>query len=181
MSSGAFTQTGEDLIHVGHVITLATATFEGPAGELLERDVVRHPGAVAVVALDGEQVVMVRQFRPVLGCEMLEIPAGKLDMPGEDRLSAARRELVEEVGYDAPKLVELGSFHNSVGFCDELTTIYLATELVPAVQRAVSVEEEYLTIERVHLDDVEDLVLNGEITDAKTMLGLFWMLRRLER
>lgn len=181
MSDSGFTQTGEELIHVGHVITLATATFEGPAGEVLKRDVVRHPGAVAVVALDGEQVVLVRQFRPVLGCEMLELPAGKLDAPDEDRLSAARRELVEEVGYDAPELVELGAFHNSVGFCDELTTIFLATELVPAIQRAVSVEEEYLTIERVHIDDVEGLVADGVITDAKTMLGLLWMLRRLGR
>ncbi len=176
-----FTRTGEEILHVGHVITLARATFEGPAGEALERDVVHHPGAVAVVALDGDEVVLVRQYRPVLEREMLELPAGKLDVPGEDRPTAARRELVEEAGYDAPGLVELGSFHNSIGFCDEHTTIYLATELVPDTAMAVSVEEEYLTVERVHLDEVEGLIDDGTITDAKTVLGLLWTLRRLGR
>ncbi len=176
-----FTRTGEEILHVGHVITLARATFEGPAGEVLERDVVHHPGAVAVVALDGDEVVLVRQYRPVVEREMLELPAGKLDVPGEDRPTAARRELVEEAGYDAPGLVELGSFHNSIGFCDEHTTIYLATELVPDTAMAVSIEEEYLTVERVHLDEVEGLIDDGTITDAKTVLGLLWTLRRLGR
>ncbi|HIL49306.1 MAG TPA: NUDIX hydrolase, partial [Acidimicrobiia bacterium] len=74
----------------------------------MERDVVRHPGAVAVVAIDGGDVVLVRQYRPVLDREMLEIPAGKLDVEGEDRPTAARRELVEEAGLYAHDLVELG-------------------------------------------------------------------------
>ncbi|MED5221337.1 MAG: NUDIX hydrolase, partial [Actinomycetota bacterium] len=152
MGSGrGFTRTNEEVLHVGHVITLARATFEGPAGEVMERDVVQHPGAVAVVAIDGDDVVLVNQYRPVLERQMLELPAGKLDVPGEDRRTAARRELVEEAGYDAPALVELGSFHNSIGFCDEHTTIYLATELVPATPLAASIEEEYLTVERVPL------------------------------
>ena len=92
-----FTKTGERVLHEGFVITVATATFEGPAGEVMERDIVHHPGAVAVVALDGDDVVLVRQYRPVLEAEMLELPAGKLDVPGEDRATAARRELVEEL------------------------------------------------------------------------------------
>ncbi len=181
VSGHGFTRTGEEILHVGHVITLARATFEGPAGEVMERDVVHHPGAVAVVALDGDEVVLVRQYRPVLEREMLELPAGKLDVPGEDRPTAARRELVEEAGLDAPDLIELGSFHNSIGFCDEETTIYLATRLVPAAAVAVSVEEEYLTVERVGLDEVEGLIGDGTITDAKTVLGLLWTLRRLGR
>ena len=89
-----FTKTGERVLHEGYVITLATATFEGPAGEVMERDVVHHPGAVAVVAVDGGEVVLVRQYRPVMEREMLEIPAGKLDVPGEDRQAAARREQI---------------------------------------------------------------------------------------
>ncbi len=174
-----FTRTDEEVLHVGHVITLTRATFEGPAGEVMERDVVHHPGAVAVVAIDGDDVVLVDQYRPVLERQMLELPAGKLDVPGEDRLTAARRELVEEAGYDAPDLVELGSFYNSVGFCDEHTTIYLATELVPAAPLAVSIEEEYLTVRRVTLAEVEGLIADGTITDAKTVIGLLWTLRRL--
>ena len=180
-SGGGFILTDEEVLHVGHVITLARATFEGPAGEVMERDLVHHPGAVAVVAIDGDDVVLVNQYRPVLERQMLELPAGKLDVPGEDRRTAARRELSEEAGYDAPALVELGSFHNSIGFCDEHTTIYLATELVPATPVAVSVEEEYLTVERVPLDRVEVLVADGTITDAKTVIGLLWTLRRLGR
>ncbi len=180
-SGGGFTRIDEEVLHVGHVITLARATFEGPAGEVMERDVVHHPGAVAVVAIDGDDVVLVNQYRPVMERQMLELPAGKLDVPGEDRRTAARRELVEEAGYDAPALVELGSFHNSIGFCDEHTTIYLATELVPATPVAVSLEEEYLTVERVPLDRVEVLIADGTISDAKTVIGLLWTLRRLGR
>ena len=178
-SGGGFILTDEEVLHVGHVITLARATFEGPAGEVMERDLVHHPGAVAVVAIDGDDVVLVNQYRPVLERQMLELPAGKLDVPGEDRRTAARRELSEEAGYDAPALVELGSFHNSIGFCDEHTTIYLATELVPATPVAVSVEEEYLIVERVPLDRVEVLIADGTITDAKTVIGLLWTLRRM--
>ena len=176
-----FVKTGERVLHEGYVITLATATFEGPAGEVMERDVVRHPGAVAVVAIDGEEVVLVRQYRPVLDREMLEIPAGKLDVEGEDRPTAARRELVEEAGLYAHDLVELGRFHNSIGFCDEETTIYLSTDLGPATAQAVSIEERYLTVERVPLDDVESMIVDGTITDAKTVIGLLQALRRLGR
>ena len=96
-------------------------------------------------------------------------------------MTAARRELVEEAGYDAPELVELCRFHNSIGFCDEVTTVYLATDLVPAEPKAVSVEEEYLTVERVPLADVEGLIDDGTITDAKTVIGLLRTLARLAR
>ena len=176
-----FTKTGERVLHEGYVITLATATFEGPAGEVMERDVVHHPGAVAVVAVDGGEVVLVRQYRPVMEREMLEIPAGKLDVPGEDRQAAARRELVEEAGLYARYLVEMGRFHNSIGFCDEETTIFLATDTEPVASEAVSVEESYLTVERVLLDDVEAMIVDGALTDARTVIGLLQVLRRLGR
>jgi len=176
-----FRKIAEKVLHEGYVITLATATFEGPAGEVMERDVVRHPGAVAVVAIDDGEVVLVRQYRPVMEREMLEIPAGKLDVEGEDRPSAARRELVEEAGLYANDLVELGRFHNSIGFCDEETTIYLSTDLSPASSEAVSVEEQYLTVVRVPLDDVESMIADGTITDAKTVIGLLRALRLLGR
>ncbi|MBJ30825.1 MAG: ADP-ribose pyrophosphatase [Acidimicrobiaceae bacterium] len=179
VDGSGFTRTGETVLHRGHVITLATATFTGPAGEVMERDVVHHPGAVAVVPVDGDEVVLVRQYRPVLEREMLEIPAGKLDVPGEDLVDAARRELVEEAGYDTLELVELARFHNSIGFCDEHTTVFLASDLVSVEPKAVSVEEEYLTVERVPLDEVEGLIDDGTITDAKTVIGLLRALARL--
>ena len=177
----SFTKTGERVLHEGYVITLVTATFEGPAGEVMERDVVHHPGAVAVVAVDGGEVVLVRQYRPVMEREMLEIPAGKLDVLGEDRQAAARRELVEEAGLYARDLVEMGRFHNSIGFCDEETTVYLATDLKATAPEAASVEEQYLTVERVPIGEVEGLIADGTITDAKTVIGLLQALRRLGR
>jgi len=112
---------------------------------------------------------------------MLELPAGKLDVPGEDRATAARRELVEEAGLDARDLVELGRFHNSIGFCDEETTVYLATDLKATAPEAASVEEQYLTVERIPIGEVEGLIADGTITDAKTVIGLLQALRRLGR
>ena len=104
MTSAGFRKTAERLLHDGYIISLFEAEFEGPAGERITRDVVRHPGAVAVVAIDRDEVVLVRQFRAALEAEMLELPAGKLDVPGEPLEVAARRELVEEAGLDAPHL-----------------------------------------------------------------------------
>jgi|TARA_Y100000294_G_scaffold45431_2_gene41972 ADP-ribose pyrophosphatase len=181
VTSAGFRKTAERLLHDGYIISLFEAEFEGPAGERITRDVVRHPGAVAVVAIDRDEVVLVRQFRAALEAEMLELPAGKLDVPGEPLEVAARRELVEEAGLDAPHLEVLATFHNSGGFCDEVTTIFLATELVEATAEAFSVEEQYLTVERVHLDEVGALIAEGGITDAKTVIGLLAALRLLGR
>ena len=176
-----FTKISERVLHQENWFTFLTAEFDGPAGERIKRYVFRHPGAVGVVPVDGDDVVLVRQFRPAVEMEMLELPAGKLDVPGEEPADAARRELVEEAGLDAPQLELLVRFHNSGGFCDEETSVFLATELVEATPEAVSVEEQYLTVERVRLDDVHDLIADGTITDAKTVIGLLTALRRLRR
>ena len=176
-----FTKISERVIHQENWFTFLAAEFDGPAGERIERYVFRHSGAVGVVPVDGDDVVLVRQFRPAVEMEMLELPAGKLDVPGEEPADAARRELVEEAGLDAPEMVELARFHNSVGFSDELTIVYLATNLIPAKPVAVSVEERYLSVERVPLDQVLRLVAAGTITDAKTVIGLLAALRHLGR
>ena len=88
-----FRKVSETTLHEGFVVTYNQAVFEGPQGEILERDVVRHPGAVAVVAIDNGEVILVNQYRPALETVTLEIPAGKLDVSGEARIDAARREL----------------------------------------------------------------------------------------
>ena len=180
MASG-FTKISERVIHQENWFTFLAAEFDGPAGERIERYVFRHPGAVGVVPVDGDDVVLVRQFRPAVEMEMLELPAGKLDVPGEEPADAARRELVEEAGLDAPEMVELARFHNSAGFSDELTIVYLATNLISVKPVAVSVEEQYLSVERVPLDQVLRLVAAGTITDAKTVIGLLAALRHLGR
>jgi len=127
MPEGSFTPGSETTLHVGHTIRLVEAAFTSPTGHAFTREIVRHPGAVSVVALhDDGTVVLERQFRAALGRELLEIPAGKLDVEGEDPAAAAARELAEEVGLAATTWTRLGSFYNSPGFTDEHSITYLA-------------------------------------------------------
>jgi ADP-ribose pyrophosphatase len=142
---------------------------------------VHHPGAVAVVAVDGDEAVLVRQYRVPLGDVLLEIPAGKRDVHGEDVEVTARRELEEEVGLRAGSLELLARFHNSPGFCDELIHVFLAAELTPVPMRRDGAEEQTMTIERVRLDDVPLLIAAGELRDAKTIIGLTLARERLGR
>jgi ADP-ribose pyrophosphatase len=132
-----------------------------------------------VVPIEDENIVLVRQYRPALEKEMLEIPAGKLDIEGEEPEKAARRELIEETGLDASNLQELCSFYNSAGFSDEKTVIYLATEMTQVEKMAASVEEQYMTTEKVPLEDVHELIDSGYITDAKTIIGIYSALRSI--
>ena len=175
----SFTKTSERVIHQEDWFAFLAIEFDGPAGERIERYVFRHPGAVGVVPIDGDEVVLVRQFRPAIEMEMLELPAGKLDVPGEEPEDAARRELVEEAGLDTPGMVELVRFHNSAGISDELTIVYLATELVAAEPMAASVEERYLSVERGPLNRIPRMIADGTITDAKTIIGLLAALSHL--
>ena len=134
-----------------------------------------------MVPIEDEKIVLVRQYRPALEKEMLEIPAGKLDIEGEEPKEAAHRELIEEAGLDALRLEELCSFHNSAGFSDEKTVIYLATEMTRVEKIAASVEEEYMTTEKIPLEDVYELIDSGYITDAKTIIGIYSAMRFIGR
>ncbi len=177
--SDGFRKVSERLLCEGYPARLMESEFLDPTGERIIRQVVRHPGAVAVVAIEGEKVVLVRQFRPALGEETLEVPAGTLDVPGELLVDAVHRELMEETGLDAQQLEELVVFHNAVGYCDGVTTVFLAGELKEAKMTATSVEEQYLEVEWVELDKVSALIANGLITDAKTVIGVLTAFRRL--
>ncbi len=180
-SDSGFTFNGERVIHNGHVITVYEAEFTTPDGETMLRDIVRHPGAVGVVAVDGDEVVLVRQFRAPLATDVLEIPAGKRDIAGEPPEVTAGRELVEEVGLRATQMESLGGFHNSVGFCDEYIHLFLATDLTPADSAPAGPEEEHMQIVRIPLDEVAAVLDDGTITDAKTVIGLRAALARLNR
>ena len=149
----------------------------GPDGEEFDRHVVRHPGAVVVVPViatpdGGGDALLVRQWRVATGAALLEVPAGKRDVAGEAPETTANRELEEEIGYHAGRLEPLCEFYNSPGFCDEYTYLYLATELEPRERAAVSAEEAAMTIERVPLDRVDDLIAARELVDAKSIIGL---------
>lgn len=178
-----FRQLSEETVHRGAVISTAVARFAAPDGTVFERDVVRHPGAVSVVPLvrsaDGaEEVVLVRQYRAAVDGWLLEIPAGKRDVPDEPPEETAERELVEEVGLRPRTLVQLAEFQNSPGFCDEHSWVFLAEDPVPAEASAHSLEEQYLTVERVPLAAVQGMIEAGAITDAKTIIGLTLTLLR---
>jgi ADP-ribose pyrophosphatase len=163
-------------------LRLVTGRFVDPDGRIFEREIVRHPGAVCVVPVEADgTVVMLRQFRAPLSRVILEIPAGKLDVPGEPRAACARRELAEEVGRVAGRLTELGSFYNSPGFNDEATTCFLAEELSPVERAAQGIEEKFMTLERVALAGVWDLVASGELVDAKTIIACALAERALAR
>jgi 8-oxo-dGTP pyrophosphatase MutT (NUDIX family) len=167
-----FEKRGEREIWSGSVISVVEGSFVSPSGTTFERDLVHHPGAVAVVPLDGDEAVLVRQYRGAVDLEVLEIPAGKRDVEGEAPETTAHRELAEEVGLAAGRMTKVAEFHNSIGFSDELTHVFLATDLSSVPQDRQGEEEQHLSVERIRLDDVPALIAARELIDAKTVIGL---------
>jgi len=149
--------------------------LDDPDGHAITRYVVTHPGAAVVVPVDDDgAVVMVRQYRVAAERELLELPAGKLE-PGEPPEVTAGRELEEEVGLTAGRLVRLGGFYNSPGFCDEFTHVYLGEALAPVDPPAgeLKAEERHMTVVRVALDEALTRIGSGDIVDGKSIIGLF--------
>ncbi|HVB01371.1 MAG TPA: NUDIX hydrolase [Acidimicrobiales bacterium] len=181
-NNASFRFLGERVRHAGFFFQLTTGTFLDPNGYTFEREIVRHPGAVCVVALEGDpiSILMVRQYRGALDRSILEIPAGKLDIPDEPIELAAERELAEEIGRKATRLSKLGSFLNSPGFTDELTTCFLAEGLVPIERDAHGIEEEFMSVVAVPMFDFWRMVRNGEIVDAKTIIAVTYAERVLD-
>jgi len=175
--SPGFRQLGEELRYQGMLISLTTATFEAPDGSTFERDVVHHPGAVSVVAVESgpegaHQVILVRQYRAAIDADLLEVVAGKRDVAGEPPEVTAQRELAEEIGMTAGRLELLAEFYNSPGFCDEHSFVFLGLDLEATAPEAHGIEEQYMTVERIALADVGKLIASREIVDAKTIIGL---------
>jgi len=156
----------------GRLVRLVELDVAGPAGASLRREVVRHPGAVIVVALEGDGVWLVRQYRAAVDREVLELPAGKRDVAGEPPEDTARRELVEEVGRRPAALRYLGRFYNSPGFTDEETSCYLATDLEPVERVPQGLEERHMAAELISWDLLDRLARDGALCDAKTLAGL---------
>jgi ADP-ribose pyrophosphatase len=176
----AFRKVSERLIHQGKVVGFWEGTFAGPGGEEFTRDIVRHPGAVSIVPLfDDGTVVLVRQFRAALEADVLEIPAGKLDVHGEPLAACAERELEEEVGCRAERLEELVAFAQSPGFCDEINHVFLATGLTEVAHDRQGIEEENMVVERYPLADIPRLIADGTIIDAKSIVGLLLTIERV--
>jgi len=160
----------------GRMISLQVDTVRLPNGETATREIVRHPGAVAVIAMRDGRLLVVEQFRKALERVQVEIPAGKLE-PGEDPLEAARRELEEETGYRAKSIRHLRSFSTSPGFAEEVVHLYVTEELERGEVRLD--EEEFLTCEAIGLDQAEAYIDEGKICDAKTLLAVSLWRNRL--
>jgi len=175
-----FTPTGEETVHRGWFIRVQRATFRDPDGVPFERDIVRHPGAVAVVAVtDDDSVVLVRQYRPAMDRWLLEVPAGTCDVDGEPPEATAGRELAEEVGYEADRLTLLTRTAVTPGFCDEVAHVYLGTGLRPVATGRQGAEEAFMQVVLVPLDRFDAMVDDGSIVDATTILGVGLARRRL--
>ncbi len=152
---------------------MVQGTYQSPDGTRFTRDVVRHPGAVAVVAVTArDTVLLVRQYRGPVDRLLLEIPAGTRDVEGEAPELTARRELEEEVGVRAGTVRLLGTMLNSPGFCDQETLLYLARRLEPTEPSRHGEEERYIEVVEVALADVGAMIASGALVDAQTVLGL---------
>jgi 8-oxo-dGTP pyrophosphatase MutT (NUDIX family) len=164
---------GEDVRYQGWRISVVEARFRAPDGSAFTRDIVRHPGAVAVVPVtDAGDVLLVRQYRGAVDRHLLEIPAGTRDVEGEPPAETARRELLEEVGVDARDMRLLATMYNSPGFCDEETYLFLATGLDTGATAPHGIEEQYMEVVPVPLADIDALMASGQLIDGQTLLGL---------
>src|SRR5881409_2807063 len=169
---------GSKTIWEGKVARIRIDEFRYPDGSTSTREVVGHPGAVAMVAHDERFLYLVRQPREAVGEDaLLELPAGKLDLPGESPIECAKRELAEEVGKAASEWRELKRFYTSPGFAEEEVTVYLATELEDP--DAESDEEERLDVVAWPLEDLDRAI--EECRDAKSLIGLLLFKDERER
>ncbi|HEX2234524.1 MAG TPA: NUDIX hydrolase [Thermoleophilaceae bacterium] len=167
----AFERTGQENIHEGKIFTVKKLGIRFDDGEETEREIVEHPGAVGVVAFDGERIFMVAQPREAVDEQaLLELPAGKLDEEGEGPEQTGKRELAEEIGKGARTWRKLTSFYTSPGFAAEECHIYLATDLYD--EQAETDENERIEIVEVPLERLDQTI--EECRDAKSLVGLLW-------
>lgn len=176
MSERDFVPLDGEQIWQGRIVGVREERFRYPDGEVVSREVVTHPGAVGMVVHDEECVYLVRQPREaVLERDMLEIPAGRLDKPGEDPLPAAKRELAEEIGRAAQEWEHLKTFYPSVGINRETVHLFRATGLTEA--HADSGENERIELVAWPLDDLDGAI--ASVQDAKTIIGLMLLREHL--
>jgi len=173
--STAETRISGEQVFKGRLLRVRVDNVRLPDGCESTREVVEHPGAVAILAWDGSRLAMVRQWRQAAGTELLEVPAGTAE-PDEERLETARRELGEECGLLAATWEEGPSFFTAPGFCTELLTLYLATDLSPI--EVAAPDDEALERSWLSLADAVAGVEDGTIRDAKSIVGMLWLARR---
>ena len=163
------------LVYEGHFLKVSRDRIRLPDGRESAREFIRHPGAVMIVPLlDDGRLLLERQYRYPMERVMLEFPAGKLD-PGEDKLACAQRELLEETGYRAAEWAHAGVLHNAIAYSDEGIEIFFARGLVAGERRLD--EGEFLDLVTHTPAELDLLTARGELTDAKTLIGMLWLSR----
>lgn len=162
-------------IFEGKVISLKVDDVILPNGKEGKREIINHPGAVAIIAITDEgKIALVEQYRKALERSIIEIPAGKLE-PGEEPAVTARRELEEETGYGCHKLTYLQSFSTSPGFADEIIHLFVAENLYKIEEKAELDEDEFVELLEVTIEEAEEMVKDQRIYDAKTAFAVLWM------
>lgn len=165
-----FRVEAERQLFQGRIIRLVERDLVLPTGRRTTYHVVEHPGAVAIVPVhQNGDVVLIKQFRPTIGEEIYEIPAGTMEK-GEAPLATAKREIIEETGFKAKQWSKVAEFYTAPGFCDELMHVYVARGLTPAT--APGDEDEIITAVRMPLSDAMKLIRSRRIRDAKSIAGL---------
>ena len=162
----------------GRVFSVVSDDVQEPDNVRVRRDIIRHPGSIVVLAVDdsdsqkGPLLLLERQYRYAADARLWELPAGRVD-PGEERLAAAKRELLEETGFTAAKWRHALSFYSSPGFLDEVMHVYLARELKKGKARPE--DDERITVRFFPLKQVRKMAFSGKIMDGKTLGALFWL------
>ena len=178
--SSQFERIDGETVYEGSFFAVERARFRHEDGEEVEREIVAHTGAVGIVVLDGEDLLLVRQPREAVGRpDLLELPAGKLDEEGEEPLDTARRELAEEIGKQAAEWEPLGSFFTSPGFTDEQVHLFLATGISDVDERPAVEHDERIDVEVRPVGELDAIL--SETTDSKTLIGLYRLRDRLIR
>ncbi|MGC8935942.1 MAG: NUDIX domain-containing protein [Candidatus Methanomethylicaceae archaeon] len=165
-----------ELAFSGRLIKVRVDEVVLPGGRLAKREIVVHRGAVAIVGLEGDRILMEWQYRHAAGKSMWEIPAGTVE-EGEDPLECARRELLEETGYTAETMEEMIHFYVAVGYSTEVIRVFLATGLKKT--RATPEEDENIKVEMVPFSEVLRMIRDNEIEDAKTIIGVLMLKDRM--
>lgn len=165
--------TASERVFEGRLLKVDRVTVTLPNGKTSTREMIKHPGASAMVVIDSQnRVVLERQWRAPMQRAFWEIPAGKIDA-GEHPFDTAKRELTEETGLSAKKWIDLGVIHNAIGYSNERIFIYLAQNLMEDGAQKLD-DNEFLTLVRVPFDEALQMTLDGQITDVKTVIGLMW-------
>ena len=166
-----------EIIYQGSLLDVRRDKVRLPNGNTSIREWIKHPGAVCIIPqLPDNRIALIRQYRYPVRKEMIELPAGKLE-ENENPAICAMRELEEEIGYRTEKITFLTHIHPAIGFADEVMGLYLAQNMVKTISKQD--EDEFLELMPTDLNKAVQMVWNGEITDVKTIIGIFWAERLL--